>query len=161
ARASRGRLRPRARAGEAGDTSAMTDVYPLLLPVSRPSWPHARSIVMSRGLRIGVVLSGQLVEERFVRTGPITLGHSLRATISVPLDGVPREHVLFGPDLALSLAPAMTGRIAVAGEVADAGNGPLARGARGKLQLGELAILFQDVESPPLAPRPRLPASLR
>jgi hypothetical protein len=116
---------------------------------------------MSRGLRIGVVLSGQLVEERFVRTGPITLGHSLRATISVPLDGVPREHVLFGPDLALCLAPGMTGRVAVAGEVAPASNGPLSRGARGKLQLGELAILFQDVEAPALAPRPRLPASLR
>jgi hypothetical protein len=116
---------------------------------------------MSRGLRIGVVLSGQLVEERFVRTGPVTLGRSLRATISVPLDGVPREHVLFGPDRALHLAPGMTGRIAVGGEVAAASDGPLARGTRGKLELGELSLLFQDVEAPPRQPRPRLPASLR
>jgi hypothetical protein len=116
---------------------------------------------MSRGLRIGVVLHGQLVEERVVRTGPVSLGQSLRATISVPVDGVPREHVLFGPTLALHLPQGMTGRVAVGETVADAVDGPIARGARGKLVLGDLTLLFQDVAAPVVAPRPRLPASMR
>ncbi len=116
---------------------------------------------MSRGLRIGVVLSGQLVEERLVRTGPITLGQSLRATISVPVDGVPREHVLFGPGLELRLAPGMTGKIAVDGVVSAALDGPIAPRSRGKLELGELTVLFQDVAIPAAVPRPRLPAELR
>jgi hypothetical protein len=116
---------------------------------------------MSRGLRIGIVLSGQLVEERLVRTGPITVGQSLRANISVPVDGVPREHTLFGPDLELRLAPGMTGRVAVDGVASAAGDGPIAPHSRGKLELGELTILFQAVAVPAAVPRPRLPAELR
>ena len=49
-----------------------------------------------RSLRIGVVIGGTLVEERvFDGATPITFGQSLRCALSVPVDGVPREHVLF------------------------------------------------------------------
>ena len=101
---------------------------------------------MSRGLRIGVVLSGQLVEERIVRAGPVTIGTSLRCTLSLPVDGLPREHELFDRTLALHAIPGAT--------VKTVGN-------RGKLQLGELTILFQSLALAAPVPRPRLPAELR
>src|SRR5262245_22107411 len=50
----------------------------------------------SRALRVGVLLHGQLVEERLFADGlPITFGQSLRCKLSLPADGVPVEHVLF------------------------------------------------------------------
>jgi hypothetical protein len=80
---------------------------------------------------------------------------------------VPREHALFTRDdgvIQLHLAPNMSGRIAT-GEKVTMIEGErtlaLGTGARGKLQLGDVTILFQDVATPPLAPRPRLPASIR
>jgi hypothetical protein len=101
---------------------------------------------MSRGLRIGVVLSGQLVEERIVRAGPVTLGTSLRCTLSLPVDGLPREHELFDAALELHAVPGAT--------VTTVGN-------RGKLELAELTILFQSIALAAPVPRPRLPAELR
>jgi hypothetical protein len=38
---------------------------------------------------------------------------------------------------------------------------PVPAGARGKIEVGGVTILFQDVAAPPAAPRPTLPASLR
>jgi hypothetical protein len=97
-----------------------------------------------RSLRIGVVIAGQLVEER-VFSGAVTFGQSLRCALSLPLDGVPREHVLFDSDFTLHPTPGMA----------------VARSEkRGKLLLGQLTILFQEVERV-VQPRPRLPASLR
>ncbi len=50
----------------------------------------------SRALRLGVLIGDTLVEEQLLDGAtPITFGQSLRCTISVPADGVPREHVLF------------------------------------------------------------------
>jgi hypothetical protein len=110
-----------------------------------------------RSLRIGVVLRGLLVEERLF-TGPVTLGQSLRCALSVPTDGMPREHTLFTVDqgrFVLHLTPAMETRLA---GVTD---GVLAAGARGRIMLGDAAILFQEIASPPAQPRPQLPASIR
>ncbi|HEY1552439.1 MAG TPA: AgmX/PglI C-terminal domain-containing protein [Kofleriaceae bacterium] len=101
---------------------------------------------MSRGLRIGVVLSGQLVEERIVRAGPVTIGTSLRCMLSLPIDGLPREHVLFDPALELHAMPGA--------KVKTVGN-------RGKVELGELTILFQSIALAAPMPRPQLPAELR
>jgi hypothetical protein len=110
-----------------------------------------------RSLRIGVVLQGLLVEERLF-SGPVTLGQSLRCALSIPTDGMPREHALFTLDqgrFVLHLTPAMETRLA---GVMD---GVLDRGARGRIMLGDATILFQEVATPPPAPRPRLPASIR
>lgn len=126
----------------------------------------------ARALRVGVLLGGNLVEERLFRDrAPITFGQSLRCAISVPGDGIPTEHTLFVHDEGRLLlrVPArsapITGRIAVAGTIrADLREGeviPLERGARGKLTIGDATILFQEVAAPPIAPRPRLPASVR
>ena len=118
----------------------------------------------------------------FVDAAPITIGQSLRCRLSIPADGLPAEHVLFARDqgrLLLRPASAMTGRIAQGddapaigadepgrgGRMVDLGEParpiPIARGARGKLRLGEVTILFQEVAAPPVPPRPRLPASVR
>jgi hypothetical protein len=57
----------------------------------------------------------------------------------------------------------MTGRLATGGAITvdPKGSVPIERGTRGKLQLGEATILFQEVPMPVKAPRPRLPASVR
>ncbi len=121
-----------------------------------------------RALRIGVLLRDNLVEEKLVR-GPtaITIGQSLRCTLSLPVDGLPHEHVLFAVDqgrLLLRLTGAMTGRLAQGGaiqsELRDV-TVPIERGARGRVQVGEATVLFQEVAAPPLSPRPQLPAAVR
>src|SRR3569833_172383 len=118
-----------------------------------------------RSLRFGVVFAGQLVEERmFPGSRPISFGQSLRCALSVPVEGVPREHVLIARDegaFVLHVAPGMTARIGV-GDRVEAVTEPLriAPGARGKLVLGDLTLLFQDVATV-VRPKPHLPASLR
>jgi len=110
-----------------------------------------------RSLRIGIVLRGLLVEERLF-TGPVTLGQSLRCALSVPTDGMPREHTLFTVDqgrFVLHLTSTMETRLA---GVTDGVLGP---GARGRIMLGDASILFQEIATPPAAPRPQLPASIR
>jgi hypothetical protein len=118
----------------------------------------------ARALRVGIVLGGNLVEERtFADAGPITIGQSLRCRLSVPVDGVPHEHTLFVRDqgrLLLQTTGGMTGRLG-SGDAITTGSVPIERGARGKLQLGEATILFQEVPLPVKAPRPQLPASVR
>lgn len=131
----------------------------------------------ARALRVGVVLRGTLVEERvFDGARPITFGQSTRATLSVPVDGVPHERVLFALDrgrFVLHLDAAMDGRLGRPGAIASfdelrrgAREGefwrvPLAGGARGKLRVGDATLLFQELAAPPAAPRPQLPASVR
>ncbi|MEO8846832.1 MAG: hypothetical protein ABI591_16995 [Kofleriaceae bacterium] len=115
-----------------------------------------------RSLRIGVVIAGQLVEER-VFSGAVTFGQALRCAISLPLDGLPREHLLFARDegaFVLRPAKGMLARVAIGGEVQDVGETRLPPGARGKLAIGDATILFQEILQV-VRPKPRLPASLR
>lgn len=120
-----------------------------------------------RALRVGILLGDNLVEERVFRDhAPITFGQSLRCALSIPGDGIPHEHVLFVRDegrVLLRPLPGMTGKIAQGGAVRTelAGGIAIEKGARGKLQLGDATILFQEIAAPPIAPRPVLPASLR
>jgi hypothetical protein len=118
---------------------------------------------MARSLRIGVVLGDQLVEERiFDGSAPITFGQSLRCALSVPVDAAPREHVLFANGV-LRLPPGMTGRIGRGDGVTAITTSQVAieRGMRGKLLLGELTLLFQEIAPRPRVPPPQLPASIR
>ncbi|MDB4963266.1 MAG: hypothetical protein JWP01_3265 [Myxococcales bacterium] len=128
-----------------------------------------------RALRIGVLLGGNLVEERvFTGLAPITFGQSLRCSLSIPGDGVPYEHVLFARDqgrLLLRVSTSIEGRLATASTVTTdlrvgPGDGgiwtiPLEKGVRGRLQIGEATVLFQEIATPPITPRPVLPASIR
>ncbi|MEO8700408.1 MAG: hypothetical protein ABI867_10205 [Kofleriaceae bacterium] len=121
----------------------------------------------TRALRIGLLLGDQLVEERVFKGGPISIGQSLRANLSIPVDGVPLEHVLFVEDqgrLVLRPTPGMTGRLAYGSEIRTelVGDIPIERGARGKLHIGRNAtLLFQEIATPVAAPRMQLPASVR
>lgn len=128
-----------------------------------------------RALRVGVVLGDQLVEERvFPHGAPVTFGHALRCALSIPGDGVPEAHVLFAPDqgrMLLRVTANMRGRVVHGEHVrSELHEGPgdrgvwtivLEPGARGRLQIGDATLLFQDVAAPAAAPRPVLPASLR
>jgi len=126
-----------------------------------------------RALRVGVLLRDKLVEDKLVR-GPtaVTIGQSLRCMLSVPAEGMPNDHVLFAVDqgqVLLRLTDQMSGRLAQDGTIRSELRGtpdgvvtiPLARGARGRVQIGEATVLFQEVAAPPLPPRPRLPAAVR
>ena len=121
----------------------------------------------SRSLRVGVLLRDRLVEERIFRAEtPITFGQSLRCSLSIPSDGIPREHVLFDGqrNLRVPAGTGMTGRLGSGASITTLAGGetiPLARGARGKLAIGDVTILFQEIATPPAVPRPRLPASIR
>ena len=121
----------------------------------------------ARAIRVGVVLNGNLVEERlFVDASPITVGQSLRCRLSVPADGVPLEHALFVRDqgrVLLCLGERMSGRVAQGGGIQTElkGTVPLERGARGRVQIGDATVLFQEVAAPAKSPRPQLPASVR
>lgn len=129
----------------------------------------------ARALRVGLLLSGNLVEERVLSSSaPITFGQSLRCTLSLPAEGVPREHVLFVMDdgqLRLRVTEAFRGRIARGDQIqselqqGSAVDGvwtlPIPRGTRGRLQLGDATILFQEIAAAPITPRPVLPASIR
>ncbi|HET9988621.1 MAG TPA: hypothetical protein VFQ65_08870 [Kofleriaceae bacterium] len=118
-----------------------------------------------RSLRIGVVIAGQLVEERvFPGTRPIRFGQSLRCELSLPIEGVPREHVLFARDegaFVLHVVPNMIARVGVGDRIeAITDQLRIAPGARGKLVLGDVTLLFQDIATV-VRPKPQLPASLR
>jgi hypothetical protein len=124
-----------------------------------------------------MVVRGQLVEERVLRDFErVSFGQSQRCTLSMPLEGLPAHQVLFVREhgrLVLVVKQAMDGRMAHGEtvETLDAlrvGPGdqgewmiPVPAGARGKIDVGGVTILFQDVAAPPVAPRPTLPASLR
>ncbi|HVK85890.1 MAG TPA: hypothetical protein VM513_17340 [Kofleriaceae bacterium] len=132
-----------------------------------------------RALRVAVLLGDQLVEERvFPHGAPVTFGHSLRCALSVPGDGIPEAHTLFTPSgrdapagALLRVTANMHGRLAHGEHVrTELHDGPgdhgvwtiaLEPGARGRLQVGDVTVLFQDFVAPAAAPRPVLPASLR
>lgn len=122
---------------------------------------------MTRALRIGVLLGGNLVEEKlFTGTTPITFGQSLRCAVSVPGDGIPHEHALFVFDqgrLILRVTDKMTGRFAhgSTNTTLTAGDHSLPHNARGKVVIGDATLLFQELAAAPVAPRMVLPASVR
>jgi hypothetical protein len=143
-------------------------------PVQQPPPPRPRI------LRIGVLLGDKIVEEKLVRDrGPVTIGQSARNTFSIPAAELPRSWPLFQLHqgrYVLAAADSMDGRISDGGQVMTIGqlkaSGRLARsgpawliplsdGARGKIVIGDMTLLFQFVLAPPLQPRPMLPHSVR
>jgi hypothetical protein len=133
-----------------------------------------------RILRIGVLLGGKIVEERLIRERTaVTIGQSMKNTFSIPIEGLPLEFTLFAIEenkYYLRFIGKMDGRVSDAGgqvntldalkqrgatRVGDYYQVPIGDGARGKLSLGDLTILFQFVTEPPRQPKPMLPASVR
>jgi hypothetical protein len=128
-------------------------------------------------LRIGLVASGRILEERIVKQRTtVTVGPSEKSTFVVQAN-VPPQFKLFeliGNDYHLNFLDGMTGRVALATGITDLvalkGQarrvGPayqirLTEEARGKIVLGETTFLFQFVAPPPVQPRPQLPLSVK
>src|SRR5580765_6587122 len=152
----------------------------------RPPQPPQQQYAPQQGprqriLRIGILLGGKIVEERLIRERtPVSIGQSMKNTFSIPVEGLPLEFTLFALEegkYSLRFLNKMDGRLSDgSGQVhtldvlkqsrGAANQGeywsvPLTDGARGKLSIGDLTILFQFVTEPPRQPKPMLPASVR
>lgn len=132
-----------------------------------------------RSLRVGIALGDHFIDERLFRSREhITIGQSAKNTFTIPIESLPRAWQLFSVEngrYVLHFTDSMDGRLSdgnnvytfeqLKGRGADRrGNHwvvPLVETARGKVELGQMKLLFQFVSAPPLQPRPRLPASVR
>ncbi len=128
-------------------------------------------------LRIGLVVSGRILEERVVKQRTsVTVGPSEKSTFVIQAN-LPAQFKLFeliGGDYYLNFLDGMTGRVALATGITDLNAlrgqakrvGPayqvrLSDEARGKIVIGETTFLFQFVAPPPIQPRPQLPLSVK
>jgi hypothetical protein len=128
-----------------------------------------------RVLRIGLVVSGRVVEERIVKQRTtVSIGQSERATFVLP--GAPDVDLFerSGNGYVLNFTDAMMGRVQCADGIKDLASLrarskrvgstyclALAEDARGKVTIGDATFLFQFVEPPPPAARPQLPLSVK
>ena len=132
-----------------------------------------------RSLRVGIALGDHFIDERLFRSREsITIGQSGRCTFSIPIEDLPKTWQLFtveGGRTILHFTDAMDGRLSDGQNVysfdalkgrgaerrADHWAVPLVETSRGKVELGQMKLLFQFVSAPPVQPRPRLPPSVR
>jgi hypothetical protein len=132
-----------------------------------------------RSLRVGIALGDHFIDERLFRSREhITIGQSGKNTFSIPIENLPKSWQLFtieGGKYILHFTDQMDGRLSDGQNVytfdALKGRGaqrrgdhwtvPLVETSRGKVELGQMKLLFQFVSAPPVQPRPRLPASVR
>ncbi len=133
-----------------------------------------------RILRIAVFQNGKLVEERLIRKREnVTIGPAARNTFILPTNRLSRSFTLFevqGGQYHLNFNKQVEGRISIDDEVLDlqplAKSGrahrkgthfslPLGESARGRLETGDIKILFQFVDAPPVLPKTQLPAAAR
>ena len=134
----------------------------------------------SKILRIGIIQSGKIIEERLVRTrNPVTIGQSPKNTFVIPVSNLPKTATLFDVRrgaYVLQFKDGMDGRVSLDDGVMDFGalkskgvakrrgdlwNLSLTEKSRGKIVLGDVTLLFQFVTPPPPAPKLQLPAAAR
>ena len=124
----------------------------------------------SRALRAALVRGGRIVDERVVAAGEhLTVGSTERSTFVVAgLGSSFRVLEWTRSGYKLHLAPGMSGRVAVGGEVAEVGGAAGSRApialddeARGKIALGDALLLFHFVVPQAAAPRAQLPLAVR
>jgi hypothetical protein len=132
----------------------------------------------TRALRIGVMLADTLVAEHVVRSGrAFTIGQSIRNLVPLPVAGLPRRWQLLElveHGVLLRLAPGMGARVSAEGRVLGRADldarGAHTRvatlvtvpaGAHGKIDLGEVRVLFQELRLPAPAPAPTLPRAVK
>jgi hypothetical protein len=129
-------------------------------------------------LRIGLVQSGRVVEERIIKQRTtVNVGSNERATFVIQSQLVPPMFKLFeliGSDYYLNYLDGMTGRVALASGITDLNalkgqakkvnnvyQVKLTEEARGKVVIGDTTFLFQFVAPPPVQPRPQLPLAVK
>lgn len=132
-------------------------------------------------LRIGVIQSGKVIEERLVRKRTtVTFGRDEKSTFVLGSKEVPPHWALFelkGNQYSLVFSDDMDGRVTIdknpihfsslksQGLVQKQGDRwrmPLNDSSRGRVQLGkDLTILFHFVAAPPIAAKPELPLAAK
>lgn len=129
-------------------------------------------------LRIGVVQSGRVAEERIIKQRThVTVGASEKNMFVVSTQNLPATFRLFelvGNDYHVNFMDGMTGRIALPTGISDLNmlKGQAKRNAqgayqvrltedsRGKVVVGDTTFLFQFVAPPPIQPKPQLPVAV-
>lgn len=125
-----------------------------------------------RALRVAVLHGTRVLDERVFRgDARISLGRTERATFAIFDDTVPEHLELLtvrGERRALHLAPGLDGRVSdgdrvrpvrslgAAGETVE-----LDDRWRGRLAVGDIAVLFQFVRAPAAPPRAQLPSAVQ
>ncbi len=129
-------------------------------------------------IRVGVLQDGKIVLERRLDPGEsLTVGNSPGATVSCPLPSLPRRYPLREAHRGrsrLRVPRNLKGKLSVGGEVLtlddvrarppsgrDRWDLELDDRARGSIRLGELTLLFQLVQAPPVAMRQLVRPSFR
>jgi hypothetical protein len=129
-------------------------------------------------LRIGLVQSGRVVEERIIKQRThVTIGPSEKSMFVIATTNVPPNFRLFelvGNDYYLNFLDGMSGRIALPTGISDlavlkgqsrrtpqgAYQIRLTEDSRGKVVIGDTTFLFQFVAPPPIQPKPQLPVAV-
>ena len=128
-------------------------------------------------LRIGIIQQGRIIEERLLKKSRVTLGRSVKNTLVLPDQDLPKNFTLFEPrgkNVVIHVLPSMKGKISRNGrlvtldELKNSGNTshngvqsiPVDRNTKGKIIVGKLTILFQFI-SPVEKRSQKLPAALR
>jgi len=132
-------------------------------------------------LRIGLIQDGKILEERLMRSrNDVRVGQQFdQNDLVVPVSDLPDSFPVFevkGDHYVLNFTGEMSGRVSESGDVRSleelAASGRAEKGdhgyvvqlspsARGRVQIGEVTLLFQFVTAPPERPQPALPASMR
>ena len=156
-------------------------MHTILDPRSNPAPAHAGRMTRAMRaalptgeivLRVGWMQDGRLVEERRLRRGQtLSVGSSEKSDFTLAAKGAPRLVQLFswtGKTARLHLAEGVAGRVVLQSGAYDLGqlrararSIDLERGARGKLLVGDAALLFQLVVEAPRPARPQLPLALK
>jgi hypothetical protein len=129
-------------------------------------------------LRIGLVQSGRVIEERIIKQRThVTVGPNEKNMFVVAAGNLPATFRLFelvGNDYTMNFVDGMTGRVALPTGISDlavlkgqarrtqqgAYQVRLTEDSRGKVVVGDTTFLFQFVAPPPIQPKPQLPVSV-
>jgi hypothetical protein len=131
-------------------------------------------------LRVGVIQGGKIIEERHLKNREtVTVGQDAKNTFVVPASNVPGSFPVFehrGTQYHLVFTEQMNGRVKLGSSEVDFASLrsqglakkrgglyvlPLNDGAKGKVVLGEVTLLFQFVKPLPEPAKPALPPSVK
>ncbi|MEZ4391209.1 MAG: AgmX/PglI C-terminal domain-containing protein [Polyangiales bacterium] len=123
-------------------------------------------------LRVAVMQGTRVLDERLFRgDARVSLGRGERATFVVDSPALPERLELFtvrGEERTAHLDPSIRGRLSNGVETRAASAWAPSSGAlridprwRGRLEIGEVVVLFQFVCAAPVSPRAQLPAAIR
>lgn len=126
----------------------------------------------TQALRVALIHGARIIEDRTFEPGrraTITVGSDPKSTLCVPMAEPMRPQPLFTISRAgvrLLTASGREGAVATGGREAPlasfaASEVALERGAKGRVRLGDVTVVFQLVTPPPAPPVPELPAGAR